>query len=842
MRGKLALFGGAKAVTRTEELAEASRWPVYSEQEKTAVLEAMDAPNVYAVTAEFERDFAGYCGSRYALAHCNGSAAIHAACFAVGVQPGDEVITSAYTWHLQVDQILALHAIPVFCDIHPRTACIEPEDIRRKISPRTRAIIVVHPFGCLAPMDDILAIAEEYGLPVIEDCSHAHGATYKGHKVGTMGDIGVFSFQASKLMNAIEGGILITDNETYYERAVALAHYDRIPTLKDEAYRRLYDPAQEMAPACFGFKYRMHPLGAAIARVQLRHLDEWNAMRRANHNYLTQRLNEVGKGIFEAPYDSGDMERIWLNYICQYHAEYAGFPRETFLEALCADGLPATGGRAGYLPVYWNPIYSERIGIWGEGDPFDSTEASRNIRYMPGLCPVAEVFWKRCINLPMLHRAVSQELLDEIVEAVDKAVCNLVELQKRAYPSARVTPATPKAAPSLRSVAYAPPAPVRFETERITDTGGWRHSGGTGRSCWGYHQSNIVRYGDSIYALCWRDDTHLTAFRRVSPGMWETSPLLPKSPQSGALLVDAQGRLHLIAGDKATLHLCFEPPGQVQQFTMQALPGTDTRFGAAIAPNGDIFIAGGVPAMRWLLLSAKQGYAPALSGCLPHPTNRAYYFAAFDGTQAQVYCTEIHYLEAAGFQTTQTYHYCNPDLTRNPDDWRLTIVSDVSDTFDGRARGTTGNEDLLVDRKGRLHLLAMRNVTPATGAWAAGAQDHQEDELIHTSGMPGEPLAAVRVGQFSRGRLCQTADGRLHYLMTRREEFGSSLWHAIGSEDDYTSLSEPVRLDTPGTIDHLFVNNIRAGGTLADGVDIYFTGPYPGKTGEIWYGRLESES
>jgi dTDP-4-amino-4,6-dideoxygalactose transaminase len=146
MSDTLALNGGPKAITRTAELAASSRWPIYSEEEQAAVLAAMRSDNVYADTAKFEQEFAAYHGSRFALANCNGSSAIHAAYFAVGVQPGDEVITSAYTWHLQVGQILALHALPVFCDIDPRSACIDPADIRRKITPRTRAIVVVHPF------------------------------------------------------------------------------------------------------------------------------------------------------------------------------------------------------------------------------------------------------------------------------------------------------------------------------------------------------------------------------------------------------------------------------------------------------------------------------------------------------------------------------------------------------------------------------------------------------------------------------------------------------------------------------------------------------------------------
>jgi len=431
MKEELALFGGKKGFTRVEEFASATRWPVFSEEEKKAVCEVLESENVYAPIEQFEREFAAYHGVRYALAHNNGTSSIHAALFAVGVEPGDEVITSAYTWHLQVTPIIALHAIPVFCDVEPKSACIDPADIKRKISKRTKAIVVVHPYGAVASMDEIISLAQEYGIPVIEDCSHAHGAKYKGKKAGALGDVGCFSLQASKLMTGIEGGVLITNNEEYYERACVLGHYERIPRLKKEKYRRYYQPEKEMAPSCFGFKYRMHPLAAAIARVQLRHLDEWNSIRRHNMTYITKAINEVMGEIgdfFEPPYEAPNTERVWLNYICQYYADKNGVPRERFIEALKAEGIPATGGRTGYLPVYWNPIYEERS-VWARGYPFDAPYVSRKITYEKGICPEAEKFWRRTVGLPVIHRRVSRDLLEEYVAAIAKVLRNIDALK-----------------------------------------------------------------------------------------------------------------------------------------------------------------------------------------------------------------------------------------------------------------------------------------------------------------------------------------------------------------------------------------------------------------------------
>ena len=178
---KLALLEGTPAFTQKQELANATLWPVFGDEEKQAVLELLDGgKGIYEPIAEFESAFAEYHDAKFALAVNNGTSAIHTAYFAVGVGPGDEVIVPAYTWQLQVAQILALHGIPVFCDVDPKDATIDPKDIERKITPRTKVIAILHPYGAVAPMDEIMEIARKHGLPVIEDCSHAHGAKYKG--------------------------------------------------------------------------------------------------------------------------------------------------------------------------------------------------------------------------------------------------------------------------------------------------------------------------------------------------------------------------------------------------------------------------------------------------------------------------------------------------------------------------------------------------------------------------------------------------------------------------------------------------------------------------------------
>jgi dTDP-4-amino-4,6-dideoxygalactose transaminase len=411
----------------TDEMQAVDRWPLLDDEEYAAVEAAIRGYDLYAPIPALEAEFAAYHGAQYALAQNNGTSTLHAAYFAVGVQPGDEVLCPAYTWHLSVSPVLALHGIPVFYDVDPATGCPDPADIERRLTPRTKAINVLHAFGAVAPMDEIMALARAHNVAVIEDCSHAHGATYKGRKVGTIGDIGCFSLQAAKLMTAIEGGILITDNEEYYERAIVLGHYDRIPTLRSERYRKYY-PDYPQAPTCFAHKYRMHPWAAALARAQLRKLDERNAARRRNLEYITAGIEKVTDALTPPPEAPG-ICRTWLNYICQYDAaRLDGISRDRFVEALNAEGLPATAGRAGYTPVYWNPLYEER-NMWAEGIPFDGPFVMHKVEYRRGDCPVAESIWQRTVGLPSFIHPCDRALLDQALEAIAKVVRNREQLQ-----------------------------------------------------------------------------------------------------------------------------------------------------------------------------------------------------------------------------------------------------------------------------------------------------------------------------------------------------------------------------------------------------------------------------
>ena len=222
---------------------------------------------------QFETDFARYVGCRYGISFCNGTSSIEAALYAVGVQAGDEVLVPGCTFHASIQPILNIGARPIFVDVDPRTLTFDAKEIGRKVTEKTRCVLVVHIWGNPADMDSICEQAQRYRLKVLEDCSHAHGATWRGRKVGGLGDIGCFSLQGSKPVSAGEGGIATTDEERYRDRLSLFGHFGRdAEKLGTTQYRC-------MSETGVGYKRRANPLGVCLASVDLQSLDKENQQR-----------------------------------------------------------------------------------------------------------------------------------------------------------------------------------------------------------------------------------------------------------------------------------------------------------------------------------------------------------------------------------------------------------------------------------------------------------------------------------------------------------------------------------------------------------------------------------
>ncbi len=415
---KPALLGGPKAVTL--DATEANRWPILTEEDEAAVLQVLRDGDLsqHPVTRLLEDDYRAHSGRRHALAHCNGTAALLAAFFALDLEPGDEVLVPSATFWASVVPMLWVGALPVFCESEPDRLGLDPEDVARKITPRTRAMVVVHLWGMPSRMTELFEIAERHNLKIIEDASHAHGATWRGRKCGTLGDISVFSLQGSKLAPAGEGGIFLTDDDALMERATCLGDIHRIIELPT--------PARRFAATSFGIKTRMAPLSAAVARVQLRHLPERNRRRGDNLRYLSERLEGLGFDTFLPP---DHVRRVYFEFLVRHDPGHSGMTTETLVEALRAEGCDVEAPR--YPLLHQQPIFTEghfsriaRLARTARPARTAGLEDHPNIElptYRPDALPKTEAANRNLIKLPCFPSA-DRELLDQYARAFEKVI------------------------------------------------------------------------------------------------------------------------------------------------------------------------------------------------------------------------------------------------------------------------------------------------------------------------------------------------------------------------------------------------------------------------------------
>ncbi len=347
--GNLALMGGPKTVTVDRAKFAV---PAVSEEAIAAVVELMrkgetsKSPTVDA----FEDEFRAYVGCDHSLALTSGTAALHTALFAASVGPGDEVIVPSYTFPTTSTTVPLAGGVAIFADVDRDTMNLDPTDIERKITPRTRAIVVCHVWGNPADMGAILALARPRGIAVIEDCSHAHGATWQGKKVGSVGDIGCFSCQGGKLVAAGEAGVLTTNDQDLYERAILMGRSEKRAEIREESWTKRFSFTG------VGIKYRPHPLGIAIAREQLKHLDEMNEIRDRNGAALDAGLADVADVVPQKVLP--DCRRVYAYHYMRYDpGQLGGVSIETFQKALAAEGVRT--GRIGYGRLHGQPLFTE---------------------------------------------------------------------------------------------------------------------------------------------------------------------------------------------------------------------------------------------------------------------------------------------------------------------------------------------------------------------------------------------------------------------------------------------------------------------------------------------------
>ncbi|MHA1226100.1 MAG: DegT/DnrJ/EryC1/StrS family aminotransferase [Candidatus Hodarchaeales archaeon] len=404
---KLAIYGG--------EPVRETKLPLFEvdirDEEAKNVLEVLKSRDLVQTHGRFANEFGqlikDYLDSNYVILANNGTSTIHLALIAIGIQPGDEVICSPMGWISSGTPVLYQNAIPIYADVDPVFGFIDIEDVRKKITPSTRAISIVHTWGLPIDLDPFLELAEEKDLYIIEDAAEGLGATYKTKKIGTLGTFGSFSTVWNKIITTGEGGFLVTDDENLAEKAYHYSNFAKVQGKGD-----YFDG--------LGYNYRMTELMGALGVAQIKRVDELIEKRRNNANYLIKELNELDIEGLQVPHDPEWGKGVWWKFTILLDLEKFTASRDKILEAIRAEGILSS---APIVPDNLQPLY-QRKQVYGNTQcPWVCNYYYRGqeIDYSK-MCPNAEVYAKRAIWLIGCSPRLSHEDLESIVRAVEKVL------------------------------------------------------------------------------------------------------------------------------------------------------------------------------------------------------------------------------------------------------------------------------------------------------------------------------------------------------------------------------------------------------------------------------------
>ena len=420
---KLAIVGGRKTLEKADETL--FHWPIVNQAMIDAQTKVLVDGNMSGtdIARRFEAEFAKWQGRRYALSHNNGTSSLHAAMYGIGLGPGDEIICTSVTYWASCTGALSLGATVVFCDVDPDTLQMDPASLEARITPRTKAVMVVHYMAHPAPMDEIMAIARRHGLKVIEDVSHAQGGHYKGRMLGTFGDVAAMSLMSCKSFAIGEGGMLVTDDAEIYKRAIRLGHYDRIiDVCTDEEME-----APKNIPFG-GLKNRMHQVSAAIGLEQLKKHDAEIAEIDRAMKYFWKGVGDVPGIRVIYPTDAGSDKAGWYASRFLYDpAAFGGVSNVTFCEALNAE----TGGGFSFgcnMPLHLSSVFFD-VDVYGHGRPTSRAFLPDGVdpRALSGELPNAEQVNMRVLGEPWFKHD-DHARIDPYIEAVRKVAANFEEL------------------------------------------------------------------------------------------------------------------------------------------------------------------------------------------------------------------------------------------------------------------------------------------------------------------------------------------------------------------------------------------------------------------------------
>ncbi|MBQ3079779.1 MAG: DegT/DnrJ/EryC1/StrS family aminotransferase [Clostridia bacterium] len=419
---RLALLGGTPAVNKQSDDS-LFKWPIFTQEDEDAAMDVFRRNRFSGteITEKFQEEFAKWQGREYAIAYCNGTMSLTAAMFAIGLGVGDEIICPTKTYWGSVSQAINFGASAVFCNIN-ETLTMDPNDLERCITNKTKAIMVVHYFGYPCDMDPIMAIAKKHNLKVIEDLSHAQGGMYKGKKLGTFGDVAAMSLMSGKSFACGEMGMLVTDDRKLYERAMAFGHYER----NNEKY---ITESDELKPyfhiALGGMKGRANQLCSAIGRVQLKYYDDRCKEIRKAMNYfwdITEDLPGI-RAIRVDEKEGSNMAGWYIPHGLYVKEELNGLSVKRFCEALRAEGFVGAWD-GGNFCLHTHPFF-KTFDLFGMGMPTRIAFNERDVRLDDEHLKRSEEY--ECFSIPWFKH-FDKEWIEIYAGALRKVVLNHEQL------------------------------------------------------------------------------------------------------------------------------------------------------------------------------------------------------------------------------------------------------------------------------------------------------------------------------------------------------------------------------------------------------------------------------
>jgi dTDP-4-amino-4,6-dideoxygalactose transaminase len=407
---KLAINGGEKTCS-----CEWPKWPIWGNEERKALLDVLESGEWWygKKVREFEERFAEFQNAKCGVTASSGTTALEVSLTALGIGAGYEVIVPPYTFMATASAVLRVNAIPIFADIDGNTLCIDPDDVERKITDKTKAIIPVHLAGYVANMDRLNAMAKQRGVAIVEDACHSWGSRWKGKGTGALGNCGAFSFQASKNLNSAEGGIILTDDETLAEMCRSYTNCGRG---KGKPWYEHY---------LLGSNLRLTEFQGALLLSQFARLEEQTLTRQANAKLLDEGLRQI-QGIKVIENDPRMTRRAYHLYPFRIDLKKLGVKCDRFIEALQAEGVSC--GKGYDRPLYKNPLFQRK----GEGPQFCPVSCpyyGREIDYSKVCCPVCEHVVEDTLWLYQSVLLAEPKAMHMIVNAVKKVCDNIEELR-----------------------------------------------------------------------------------------------------------------------------------------------------------------------------------------------------------------------------------------------------------------------------------------------------------------------------------------------------------------------------------------------------------------------------